>query len=183
MKVITYENAIKITGANFAFLLPLMILIIVISPFGIITCSIITYMDANVFIKVFAAWPMLIMFPILLFIAIRETFRARRACTLINKSDYSVILENRSHKDTFKIGTFTKILIHPVGTPKSGVHFQAYLMGVSGKCPLGVQAYSRHRLTKIFKPISESLEIPLEYTQQTIGPTEAIAIRKRKTVL
>lgn len=182
MKVITNENIIKVIGANFAFMLPLMVVVVIIAPAGFIVSLIIIYIDTNTFIKVFAAWPLLITMPAVLFLTVRETFRARRACTLINRNDCSVILEGSSYKVIFEIGTFTKILIQPVSTSNSGMHFQAYLLGVSGKCPLGVQAYSRHRLTKIFKPISRSLEIPLEYTQQSIGIGEVMAIRRGKSV-
>jgi hypothetical protein len=37
---------------------------------------------------------------------------------------------------------------------------------------------SRNKLTRIFKPISEKLDIPLEYAEQAIGLAEAIAIRE-----
>lgn len=182
MKVITNGNIIKIIGANFAFMLFLMITTVIITPIGIFLSLIIIYSDISIFIKIFGGWPLLIIVPTLLFIIVRETFRARTACILINKNDCSVILEGSSYKDTFEIGTFTKILIQPVSIPKGGVHFQAYLLGVSGKCPLSVQSNSCNRLTKIFEPISGSLGIPLEYTEQKIGMTEAIAIRKGSAV-
>jgi hypothetical protein len=96
---------------------------------------------------------------------------------LINKGEQSVIVEDKARKDIYNIGSFKALIVQLVNIPKAS-HYQVYLVGVSGKCPLGIQSMSRNKLTRIFKPISEKLDIPLEYAEQAIGLAEAIAIRE-----
>lgn len=177
MKVITQGNIIKITGGSFAFNLFPMIMLILVTPVGLFLSLMVLLMsEEGVFIRVVACW-LSITLPLLLILIVRNTLRARTACTLINKGEQSVIVEDKARKDIYNIGSFKTLIVQLVNIPKAS-HYQVYLVGVSGKCPLGIQSISRNKLTRIFKPISEKLDIPLEYAEQAIGFSEAIAIRE-----
>ena len=132
--------------------------------------------EEGAFIKVIACW-ILIALSLLLIVLGRDTLRARTAYTLIDKGGQSVIIEDRSRKNIYNIGAFRSVVVQLISVPKAS-HYQAYLVGVSGKCPLGIQSMSRNKLTGIFKPIAEKLGIPIEYAEQAIGFSEAIAIRE-----
>ena len=87
------------------------------------------------------------------------------------------MIKSKVREDVYNVGDFKAIVVQLISIPKAS-HYQAYLVGVSGKCPLGMQSMSRSKLTRIFKPISEELGIPLEYAEQSIGLSEAMAIKE-----
>ncbi len=176
MEVIAQGDTIKITGGNFLFSLFLMIVLMLLTPIGLFLSLMILMSEEGIFIKLIACW-MSITLLLLLTIFWRNTLRARTACTLIDKGEQSVIIEDKARKDIYNIGAFKSVIVQLVSMPKAS-HYQAYLVGVSGKCPLGIQSMSRNKLTRVFKPISERLGIPLEYAEQAIGFSEAIAIRE-----
>ncbi|UVJ42212.1 hypothetical protein NVV94_16340 [Pseudomonas sp. LS1212] len=176
MKVIVQGDIIKITGGNFLFSLFTVIMLISVTPIGLFLSLVLLMSEEGIFIKIIACWMSITLPPMIILLG-RNALRARTACTLINNGEQSVIIEDKASKDIYNIGDFKALIVQLVNIPKAS-HYQAYLVGVSGKCPLGIQSMSRNKLTRIFKPISEKLGIPLEYAEQAIGFSEAIAIRE-----
>lgn len=178
MKVIEQGNAIKITGGNFAFLLSLMVQLVLIVPVTIFLSLMVFMSDEGIFVKVVICAVLVALLIVLVAIG-SETLKSRTAYTLIDKSEQLVVFEDRERKDVYSVGVFKKLIVQLVSIPR-GSHYQAYLVGEKGMCPLGMQSILRNRLTRIFKPISEKLGIPLEYPEQTIGISEALAIKESK---
>ncbi|MNF65030.1 hypothetical protein D3C84_467810 [compost metagenome] len=176
MKVVVQRGVIKITGGNFLYLLFFVIVLIPLTLIGLFLSWALFMSKDGVFVRSIACL-MMAMLPFVMVIMVREAILARTACTMIDKGRQSVIVKNRVRKDIYNVGDFKAIIVQLVSIPKAS-HYQAYLVGVNGKCPLGIQSMSRSKLTRIFKPISEKLGIPLEYAEQSIGFSEAMAIRE-----
>lgn len=88
--------------------------------------------EEGIFIKIIACW-MSITLLLLLILFGRNALRARTACTLINKGEQSVIIEDKARKDIYDIGAFKSLVVQLVSIPKAS-HYQACLVGMNGKC-------------------------------------------------
>jgi hypothetical protein len=162
-------NVFEFRGANARFMLFVAVAFLPIAIIGLALCALV-FFSATGHLAQWSSGLGLIVFSILPVVFFYANWQAKSAVTAIDRSAGIVTTKAGTFARTYALGNLESLLIQPVTSPQGApTQYCLYLVGASGKSPLGLMALTVAGVEEKARSLMEFLSVPINIATDSIG--------------